>query len=273
MKPVRRNPPAKQAQSPAFLRSALVEVERSFRQVLVAKRASITHSTSLGDAVEDSWISLLGRYLPARYRVAKAFAIDHTGQTTEQLDCLIYDAHFTPALFGEGTHLYVPAEAVYATFEIKQTVTTGHLRAACQKARSLRGLARTSVAIPWANGVNPPKPPSPILAGLLAMDASWSDGLGNQFLKHFALASDGQLDMVITANAGTCERMPGSGASQITRGPGSLIFGLFRLLDALRRLGTVPALDWSPYQDSLALKPEGVPNAANKRARTKSPRR
>src|SRR5258706_15849676 len=105
---------------PEFLKRALLEVEAAFQERLKHTGRMVTHTVTLGDAVEQAWIDLLRAYLPARYQVAKAFAIDCEGSTTEQLDCLIYDAHFTPGLFGSGNLLYVPAEAVYATFEVKQ---------------------------------------------------------------------------------------------------------------------------------------------------------
>ena len=143
----------------AFLRERLIEVEERFRLDLRQKRSSVTHDGTQGDAVEDDWIALLRQYLPTRYRVAKAFAVDHLGHTTDQLDCLIYDAHFTPALFGRDKHLYVPAEAVYATFEVKPTVNATHLEAAARKAESVRRLERTSAPIPWAQGINPAREP------------------------------------------------------------------------------------------------------------------
>src|SRR5258708_402586 len=113
-----------------FLKGALLSVEKKFLAGLKHEVETNTHSGSHGDATEDAWLKLLVDYLPARYKVAKAFAVDHKGNTTKQLDCLIYDAHFTPKLFGADSNLYVPAEAVYATFEIKQIVNATHLEAA-----------------------------------------------------------------------------------------------------------------------------------------------
>jgi len=145
-----------------------------------------------------------------------------------------------PALFGKDRHLYVPAEAVYATFEIKQSVTAAHLKAAAEKARSVRALARTSAPIPWANGINPPRRPFPILSGLLAMTATWRDGLGDSFLRQFGRWSGPEeLDLVLTANAGFCDRSSSDRSPRLIRGEGSLIRGLFRLLHALREKATV----------------------------------
>lgn len=237
----------------SFLRSALIDVEKQFREDLKRKQTSITHDGTLGDAVEDDWIALLKKYLPARYCVAKAFAIDHEGQTTDQLDCLIYDAHFTPALFGTDRHLYVPAEAVYATFEIKQVVNSTNLKAAAKKAASLRKLKRTSAPIPWANGRNPPKEPFPILAGLLAMETHWIDGLGGKtFQKQLAKwTGQEEIDLVLTANAGFCDRFSKELSPRIVSGQGALIRGLFHLLVELREKATVVAIDWDKYEDVL----------------------
>jgi hypothetical protein len=239
-----------------FLRQALIDVEQEFRQELTRNRRAITHDGVLGDAVEDAWLGLLRRYLPARYCVDKAFAIDHEGHTTDQLDCLIYDAHFTPALFGKDKHQYVPAEAVYATFEIKQTVNARHLKAAAGKVASLRRLQRTSAPIPWVNGVNPAKTPFRILGGLLALSASWRDGLGESFQKQFdKWTGIEQVDLVLTASSGWCDRFQPAGTSTIAVGEGALIRGLFRLLAALREKATVVAIEWDKYEAVLTSEP------------------
>lgn len=236
----------------AFLKARLIDVEETFIQDLKVRQKAVTHDGSMGDATEDAWIELLQRYLPVRYRVAKAFAVDHLGHTTDQLDCLIYDAHFTPALFGKDKHLYVPAEAVYATFEVKQTISADDLDYAANKAASLRTLARTSASLESSHGTNSPKPLFPIMAGLLGMNASWADGLGEAFLERLnGLTGEKQLDLVLTAESGFCDRLELSRAPIIANGPGSLMRGLFRLLKALRAKATVTAIEWEKYEAAL----------------------
>ena len=236
----------------AFLRQALVGVEETFLQKLKQNKKSITHDPTMGDATEDSWIELLEQYLPKRYRVAKAFAIDHLGNTTEQLDCLIYDSHFTPVLFGKDKHQYVPAEAVYATFEIKQEVSAQHLAAAAQKLASLRRLNRTSAPIPWTKGKNPPKKPFQIIGGLLSLNASWRDKLGVAFKKQFdSYLGDEKLNFVLTAEDGFYDHFDTKKKASLVTGEGSLIVGLFRLLTALRDCSTVGAVNWEDYEKAL----------------------
>lgn len=236
----------------AYLRGRLIDVEAAFIEELKRNQRAATHDGTLGDATEDAWIDLLKRYLPRRYRVAKAFAVDHLGHTTDQLDCLIYDAHFTPALFGKDKHLYVPAEAVYATFEVKQTIDAEDLKYAGDKVASLRALQRTSAPLNNPRGIKEAKDLFPIMGGLLGMNASWQDGLGSSFLQQFnQLAGDKALDMVLTAESGFCDRLTDDGAPVVFAGQGSLMRGLFRLLRALRSKQTVAAIEWEKYEAVL----------------------
>jgi hypothetical protein len=236
----------------AYLRERLLDVEATFVRELKNRQKAITHAGSLGDATEDAWIALLKNYLPARYCVAKAFAVDHRGNTTDQLDCLIYDAHFTPALFGKDQHLYVPAEAVYATFEVKQTVDATHLRQAADKVSSLRKLKRTSAPLSNVNGVSKPKLLFDIMGGVLAMKVAWKSQLGNSFQKQFAqYTGDRQLNLILTAESGICDQMELKAVPEILSGPGALIRGLFRLLRALRAQATVAAVEWEKYEAVL----------------------
>lgn len=235
-----------------FLKGALLEVEAAFQERLRHASRMTTHTTSLGDATERAWIDLLRAYLPARYQVAQAFAIDCEGRCTLQLDCLVYDAHFTPALFGNDRQLFVPAEAVYATFEVKQNIQSGYIRAAAQKAASLRRLRRTSAPVPWLSGVGPPKMPFRIIAGLLAMNAARRGGMADDFYTRLERCQgDQHLDLVLTAESGFCDTFNADGSPTIATGKGALIRGLFRLLVALRERATVTAVEWEKYEEVL----------------------
>ena len=231
-----------------FLKKRFIEVEELFIANLKTHK-SITHDTAMGDATEDSWIELLRKYLPSRYQVQKAFAIDHNGKTTEQIDCLIYDAHFTPALFGKDNHLYVPVEAVYAAFEVKQDISAGDLTYAASKIASLRALDRTSAPLGNPRGILEAKPLLPIIGGLVGMNATWTDGLGETFLSNFnALTAEKRLDIILTSECGVCDRFNEEEEPEVFRGQGALIRGLFRFLRALRAKQTVPAIEWQKYE-------------------------
>ncbi len=258
-----------------FLRERFIDVEQEFLALLRKNQREITHDGTLGDATEDAWIKLLRDYLPTRYKVAKAFAVDHLGNTTQQLDCLIFDAHFTPALFGKENHLYVPAEAVYASFEIKQIVNAAHLKAAGKKIESLRVLQRTSAPLPYAKQMNPPKEPFRIIGGLLGMEAEWKDGLGKSFLTQLqSLKREKSLDFVLTAGNGYCESFDCTDPRVIS-GSGALIRGLFQLLHHLRARASVVAIDWQKYDAVFTdpVIPKATGSRPSKTHKTKSGRR
>ena len=201
-----------------------------------------------GAVNEEHWIDILRAYLPNRYQVDTAIIIDHLGGRSDQMDVVVYDRQYTPTLLDQKSHRYVPAEAVYAVFECKPHIDKAYLTYAGEKAASVRRLARTAVPIVHAGGVTPPRPPFPIMAGLLAAKAEWSDGLGQAFRSHLP-TGDGQLDCGCALDHGGFDTHDGT---LLVFGPeAGLIRFLFRLLGRLQSLGTVSAIDWNAYAASL----------------------
>jgi len=114
------------------LRELLMQKQSILAATLQASSA-FAHPVAKGDVPEASWHAVLdGRhegsgFLPARYAVTKAFVVDADGGASEQIDLVIHDAHFCPLLFELGGNRYVPAESVYAVFEIKPELTREHV--------------------------------------------------------------------------------------------------------------------------------------------------
>ena len=126
------------------------------------------HPASTGTATERHWIDFLNAHLPQRYGASSAFIIDADGRRSRQIDVAVYDRLYTPPFFAQPSGLHLPAESVYAVFEIKQVLGLGVIVDAARNAASVRMLRRTSAPIPSASGTLKPKPPPPILAGILA---------------------------------------------------------------------------------------------------------
>lgn len=123
---------------------------------LNTNRDSIEHPGSKGDALENAWIEWLRKYLPNRYSVDKAIVIDNKGNTSQQIDVVIYDNWFTPFIFSQNGFHYIPAEGVYAVFEVKPDIkgsfrvekakkSQTYIDYAGEKIESVRKLERTSV--------------------------------------------------------------------------------------------------------------------------------
>jgi hypothetical protein len=111
------------------------------------------HPDAKGDVGEVNWHAVLdgrhdrGGFLPGRYAVSSAFVLDADGETSDQIDLVIHDAHFCPLLFEHAGHRYVPSESVYAVVEVKPELNRDYVLYAAKKTASVRAIRRTSVPI------------------------------------------------------------------------------------------------------------------------------
>ena len=214
----------------------LAEIFRRVQQEMLAQLSVgrlFEHASTAGAATEHHWLQLFDRYLPKRYRAAPAFVIDSAGRRSRQIDIAIFDNLYTPPLFPHPSGLHLPAESVYAVFEVKPTFSRQWLRDAAEKAASVRALHRTSVSVIGRPKVTPP----PILAGLLATTSVWT---ARTFAANL-LRARRDLDIGCCLEHGAFED------NQISKPDESLVFFIIRLLDRLRAMGTAPAIDWSSY--------------------------
>jgi hypothetical protein len=253
----------------------LAEVFRRVQRQMLADLSVgglFEHASAAGAATEHHWIQMFRRYLPKRYRTAPAFVIDCDGRRSRQIDIAIFDNLYSPPLFPHEAGLHVPAESVYAVFEVKPTISKQWLRDAAEKAASVRMLRRTSAPL-VASGRRRRAPiePQPILAGLLATSSVWSaetfaenvrdavsapatapEGAG--VLRHLSpLIAAYRLDLGCSLAHGAFEllEIPSpdfpSRHIQVSEPDEALIFFMLRLLDRLRELGTAPAADFMEY--------------------------
>lgn len=233
------------------LRKLFLHLQTELATSLQTDRDVIAHAPTKGAASEEGWRAMLKEYLPKRYCVSEAFVIDSKGGRSDQIDLVIYDRQYSPFLFNHHRALYIPAESVYAVFEVKQTLDAETLAYAADKAASVRSLERTSVAITHAGGNFAPRKPFPILSGLLCLDSSWKPPLGEPLLKALKESpAEGRLDLVCALKHGAVEvRYPEGGEIEVDRSAPdtALIFFFLRLLERLQGLGTAPAMDLRKY--------------------------
>ncbi|HTQ38187.1 MAG TPA: DUF6602 domain-containing protein [Pirellulales bacterium] len=214
-------------------------------------RTVIGHSVTKGDISEGRWIQMLQHHLPVRYQVSKAFVIDSNNQCSEQIDIVIHDRQYSPFVFKLDSALYVPAESVYAVFEVKQEMSADEINYAAGKIASVRGLHRTSIPIQHAGGTHPAKNPQPILGGLLCLKSSWSPAFGNPFETAIAnLSTEGSIQLGCAAQHGVFEieyQHEGIPTFVIHSNAGPLAYFLLRLIARLQCMATVPCLDVMAY--------------------------
>lgn len=234
---------------------ALKVAEKFWRQ-RIAAASIITHPTAKRDVAEVAWRELLSKYLPDRYKVSSGFVVSADSQRSHQIDAIVYDTMYTPLFFGEHGLSCVPAEAVYAVFEIKQEVSAKHIRYAAEQAKSVRGLRRTSTNYTGDGQSRDAKPLFPIIAGLMAHKITGS-GWKPQVKVLNSLQQEnpfGFLDVVFTAENGSVEYFKGGfpdNEPRINSNEGGLMLGVLRFVQALQIQGSAPAVDWNDWISNL----------------------
>lgn len=241
---------------PVDLRNLFLHLQDQLLEHLNTNRAVLDHPVAKGTATEERWREMLATYLPKRYCVSKAFIIDADGQRSDEIDLVIYDQQYSPFLFNQDGAIYIPAESVYAVFEIKQNLNGDNVQYGIDKAASVRRLRRTSVTVTHAGGNFPPRKPFPLLAGLLALESDWNPPLGERLVERLeASPEEGRLDLLCALRHGSVEATYPEGhrmSLDISSPDTALIFFFLRLLERLQGLGTVPAMDLRDYGKALA---------------------
>lgn len=153
------------------LKELFGDLQSEMLDSLKLDRKHIPHSGSKGDATETEWIEFLRNYLPNRYMVDKAMVIDSKGEVSHQIDVVIYDALYTPFILNHDDFKYIPAEGVYAVFEVKQDLNR-NIDYAADKIQSVRRLYRTSIPMIASGIEHKERPISKIIGGILATTSS-----------------------------------------------------------------------------------------------------
>ncbi len=220
---------------------------------LEISRRTFGHPGTKGDASEAVWLDLLQSYLPQRYQAATAHVVDSEGNFSDQIDVVVFDRQYSPFIFKYEGQTIVPAESVYAAFEAKQSINAAQVQYAQDKVASVRRLRRTSLPIPHAGGVYPPKPLIPILGGLLTFESDWNPPLG-QALEDALNGgnTEGRLDLGCIAAHGHFSRDPAGKRYDFTLEGRPATAFLFNLISLLQFSGTVPMIDVQAYARWLA---------------------
>lgn len=215
---------------------------------------TISHPVDKGDNSEKNWLAWFQDYLPHRYMAAKATVIDSKGNQSDQIDIVLYDRQYSYLALNQNDILYVPAESVYAVFEVKQELSKQNMEYAGKKAESVRKLYRSSAPIYHAGGVFPPVEPKHILAGILTTRSGWTPPFGEPFkkcLKNYDQSQ--QIDCGCVLQAGSFHYDYGNAALRTGASDESLVSFFLQLLTLLQQVGTVPAIDLAEYMKALSV--------------------
>lgn len=158
-------------------------LQKQMEVQLNTNRDNILHPVTKGDSLENVWIEWLKKYMPNRYCIDKAIIIDSEGNLSDQIDLVVYDQQYTPFVFTQNGAHYIPAEGVYAVFEVKpdlegSTSSDGenmsYIEYAGRKIESVRALKRTSAKIIDRGESKPARSLTKIIGGILTSVNSYS---------------------------------------------------------------------------------------------------
>lgn len=257
------------------LKEMFASLQIEMNAALNVNRLTIHHQGCKGDATEDKWIEFFRTYLPKRYNVDKAMVIDHEGNVSQQIDIVLYDVFYTPFIFNHDGFKYIPAEGVYAVFEVKQDIKN-NIEYAGQKIESVRKLKRTSIRMICTGCTYPARPLSPILGGILSSTSSYEQNntievnlkklTGMQSIDLCCCADKYsfyiEYDKSFAEFKGTetkaiCDLYDSRKVKNINfnKHPENSIFTFFlQLVQYLKLIGTIPAIDINSYLGTIGEK-------------------
>jgi hypothetical protein len=234
------------------MKQLFLSMQNEMQAKLSTIRTFVQHPGTKGNITESEWINWLRTYLPKRYSVDQAFVVDNTGNISDQIDLVIYDQQYSPFVFYYEGVKYIPAESVYAVFEVKQSLNKEHIIYAAEKAESVRSLQRTSVPIIHAGGTYPPRPIFNLLAGILTTSSDWNPSFGKSFEEVLRLLNPLQhLNLGCSLHGGSFLLNTNDGTLEISSAQEALIFFFIKLFIELQKLGTVPAMDIDLYSSAM----------------------
>ena len=116
------------------------------------------HQGIKGEGNEAILRDLVRRFVPKRYGVGTGIIIEHEGNCSKQIDIIIYDTFLYPSLLSLTTVRLFPVDVVYATIEVKTTLTRTTAREALENIASVRKLHLTPEGrwlTPWFDESGP----------------------------------------------------------------------------------------------------------------------
>jgi hypothetical protein len=243
------------------MRQLFLGLQKSMIESLKTIRENIDHEPTKGDGAENIWINFLKDYLPERYSVAKAKIVDYQGNTSDQIDVVIYDRQYTPFVLNNSGIKYIPAESVYAVFEAKQDVNKDRLDYTGKKIQSVRKLIRTTAPVIDKGEEKPAPQLFRIIGGFLCLDNCWKTSISTnrnfatQIKKsdenHFIDIGCVLNDKSFKTGIDLTDLLKPKVTITFSADGETLIYFFLKLVAELQKLGTVRPIDLNKYIDQL----------------------
>lgn len=126
--------------------------------------SKIKHNGVKGSMREDKLKKSLSQLFPEKYAIGSGVIVDATETQSNQQDFIIYDNFNSPKFLDTISIQVIPIESVYATIEVKSTLTIAELEKSINNIRSVKKLERTEPLVKPIISSSTPYPMSMIFA-------------------------------------------------------------------------------------------------------------
>lgn len=219
------------------------------KQIILESKLSILldHPVTKGDHCESAWIDFFRSFLPNKYAIDKGFVFDSAGNVSEQIDIIIYDALYTPLIFGtDAGEKFITAESVYAVFDSKPEINKETLVYTNKKIGSVKNLDRTRRGVINAGRFCPPRELTHIIGGILAVDSVRIDSING----YISLFDNIDIGCAIKKHSFLVNRENSNIETTSASGEEIVLAFFYMILDELYKLGTVAGIDIRSYANA-----------------------
>jgi hypothetical protein len=119
---------------------------------LEASRHVIQHGDSRGTIAENALQSLINEFLPIRYGIGNGFVLATDGQTSKQIDLLIYDCLSSSPIYRDNAFAVVSPDMPVSVIESKCDLNAQHFTFAVQNIASVKAMNSAVTGIVFAFG-------------------------------------------------------------------------------------------------------------------------
>lgn len=154
----------------------LQEMSKNLQSDYQKLSSKIEHNGLKGTIREDKLKEYLSKLFPTKYAIGNGVIVDANETQSRQQDFIIYDNFNSPKLMETESVQVIPIESVYATIEVKSTLTVDELEKSIKNIESVKKLEKTK---PFSS----PLIISPIIPPICMIFAYTSDTSLNNIVK------------------------------------------------------------------------------------------
>lgn len=121
----------------------LQEMSKNLQSDYQKLSSKIEHNGLKGTIREDKLKEYLSKLFPTKYAIGNGVIVDANETQSRQQDFIIYDNFNSPKLMETESVQVIPIESVYATIEVKSTLTVDELEKSIKNIESVKKLEKT----------------------------------------------------------------------------------------------------------------------------------